>query len=171
MPQDDKPQPAASVPQPPLQERLSRAIEDDASRRPFSVKLKVRGGLPSRKYEFDFSASGDGAASCRFDDQLRKRAGASATARSTLSDKEFITLLRKVQPALDAPVETPSFLPDTVIGILEISDGTTTRRIYFAADPEQARTQGKVPPRAVLEAVDAVYAAGAALSGTRNIKP
>ena len=171
MAKNDKPQPSASVPQPSLNERVSRALEDEGSRRPLAVKLKVGGGLPSRRYAFDFAASGDGAATCRVEDQLRKRAGASGTARSTLSDKEFVSLLKKVQPALDSPVETPAFLPDTVIGILEISDGTATRRIYFAADPEQARTQGKVPPREVLEAADAVYAAGASLLGTRNIKP
>jgi hypothetical protein len=171
MVQNEKPQPSANVPQPSLKERVSRGIDDETGRRSLQVKLKVRGGLPSQKYAFDFAAGGDGAATCQVEDQLRKRAGASGTKRSTLSDKEFVSLLKKVQPALDSPVEPPSFLPDTVIGILEISDGTATRRIYFAADPEQARTQGKVPPREVLEAADAVYAAGASLLGARNIKP
>jgi hypothetical protein len=171
MAQNEKPQPSANVPQPSLKERVSRGIDDETGRRSLQVKLKVRGGLPSQKYAFDFAAGGDGAATCQVEDQLRKRAGASGTKRSTLSDKEFVSLLKKVQPALDSPVEPPSFLPDTVIGILEISDGSATRRIYFAADPEQARTQGKVPPREVLEAADAVYAAGASLLGTRNIKP
>ena len=171
MAQNEKPQPSASVPQPSLKERVSRGIEDEGGRRSLQVRLKVRGGLPSQHYAFDFAAGGDGAATCQVEDQLRKRAGASGTKRSTLSDKEFVSLLKKVQPALDSPVEPPSFLPDTVIGILEISDGAASRRIYFAADPEQARTQGKVPPREVLEAADAVYAAGASLLGTRNIKP
>ena len=172
MAQDDKPQPSASAPQPSLKERVSRAHrgrrrppvalgEAEGARRPAVEAIRVR--LRRR------AATAPPPAASRT--SSGNAAGASGTGRSTLSDKEFVSLLKKVQPALDAPVETPSFLPDTLIGILEISDGTAARRIYFAADPEQARTQGKVPPREVLEAVDAVYAVGASLSGTRNIKP
>ena len=166
----DKPQPSGE-PQISLSERLARALKDEASRRLLSVRMTVRGGLPSQKYSFEFAASGDGAAICRFEDQLRKRKGAEVTARTSLGDKEFVQLLKKLQPALERPTEVPSFLPDTVVGILEISDGTVVRRIYFAADPEQAKTQGKVPPREVLRAAEAVYAAGARLSGSRNVKP
>jgi hypothetical protein len=171
MAQDSKPQPLATPPRASLSERVSRALGDEAVRRSFSVKMTVRGGMPSKKYSFDFAASGDGAASCRFEDQLRKLAEGRGTARTTLSDKEFIGLLKALQPALERPDEPSSFLPDTVIGVLEISDGTLVRRIYFAADPEQARTGGKVPPREVAQAVEAVYATGASLSGSRNVKP
>ena len=168
---EDKPRPAASPPQPPLSERLAAAIEDPSLRQPLSIRMTVRGGLPAKKYSFEFAASGDGAAVCRFEDRLKNREGESATANSRMTDKAFVALLTNLQPALTRPVEPPSFLPDTVIGILEISDGTSVRRIYFAADPEQARTQGKVPPPEVQQAVDAVYAAGASLTGVRNIKP
>lgn len=171
MAQPDKPQPTAAPPPQSLNERVARALDDLASRRTLSIKMKVRGGLSSKKYAFDFAASGDGAATIRFEDQLRQRTGESGAKGTTFGDREFVRLLEKVRPALEVALEPPSFLPDTVIGILEVSDGTTTRRIYFAADPEQARTQGKVPPREVLEAVEAVYAAGASLSGSRNIKP
>lgn len=167
----DKPQPSGAQPQISLNERLSRALADETIRRSLSVKMTVRGGLPSKKYSFEFAASGDGAATCRFEDQLRQRSGESGKARTALSDKEFVALLKKLQPALERPTEPPSFLPDTLVGILEISDGSVVRRIYFAADPEQAKTQGKVPPREVLQAVEAVYAVGASLSGSRNVKP
>jgi hypothetical protein len=171
MAQDQKPQPAATPPGPSLADRISNALEDVNVRRRVSVKLTVKGGLPSKKYSFEFSASGDGSASCRFEDQLKSRKADSSTQKTAYGDKEFVALLRKVQPALARPVERPSFLPDTLVGILEVSDGSSVRRIYFAADSEQAKTQNQIPPPEVQQAVDAVYAAGATLSGARSMKP
>jgi hypothetical protein len=171
MAQEEKPQPSAAPSQVLLAERVARAIDDEESRRSLSVKMTVRGGLPSQRYTFEFAAAGDGTASCRVDDQMRKRSSDSRTAQSTLGNREFVNLLKRLRPVLERPIEPPRFLPDTVVGILEVSDGTAVRRIYFAADPEQARTQGKVPPPEVRQAVDAVYAAGASLTGQRNVKP
>ena len=171
MAQENKTQPSATPPQASLLDRISLAIDDEQSRRRLSVKMTVRGGLPSQRYAFEFAATGDGAATCRVDDQLRTQKADSRDARTTIAGKDFVELLKKLRPALERPTEAPSFLPDTVVGILEVSDGNAVRRIYFAADPEQARTQGRVPPREVQQAVDAVYAAGALLTGMRNIKP
>jgi len=171
MAQENKPQPSASLPQTSLLDRIAVAIDDEQSRRRVSVKMTVRGGLPSQRYTFEFTATGDGTATCRVDDQLRKRKSDSSAARATLGQKDFVDLLKKIRPALERPAEQPLFLPDTVVGILEVSDGTAVRRIYFAADPDQAQTQGKVPPREVGQAIDAVYAAGAQLAGMRDVKP
>ena len=140
--------------------------QDETSRRSLSVKMTVRGGLPSQKYSFEFAASGDGAAICRFEDQLRKRKRRWKWQLTALSDKEFVAASEEAPAGSQASHRAvPSFLPDTLVGILEISDGSVVRRIYFAADPEQAKTQGKVPPREVLQAVEAVYAAGASAIG------
>lgn len=171
MAQENKPQPSASPTQTSLHDRIGTAIDDDQSRRRISVKMTVRGGRPSQRYTFDFTATGEGAASCRVDDQLRKRKSESSAARATLAQKDFVDLLKKIRPALERPTEQPLFLPDTVVGILEVSDGTAVRQIYFAADPDQAQTQNKVPPREVRQAVEAVYAAGAQLAGMRDVKP
>jgi hypothetical protein len=171
MAQEEKPQPSATPPQAPLVDRIAHAIENEESRRQVSVKMTVRGGLPSQRYTFEFAATGDGAATCRVDDRLRKRAADPGKAQTTLAAKDFVDLLKKLRPALERPTEPPSFLPDTVIGILEVSDGTAVRRIYFAADPEQAKTQGKEPPREVRQVVEAIYAAGARLTGGRDVKP
>lgn len=171
MAQDEKRQPTSTPAQTTLRERIATAIADAASRRPMVVRMTVRGGLPSQRYRFEFEAKGDGSATCRVDDEIKRRPAAEARVRRTLEDREFVALLRRVEPALARPRETPAFLPDTLVGILEVSDGSTVERLYFAADPEQARLQNKVPPREVQQAIDAVYAAGASLTGVRNIKP
>ena len=91
--------------------------------------------------------------------------------RTNLATKDLVALLRKLERVVSLPQEQPLFLPDTVVGILEISDGTGLRRFYFAADPEQAKTQGKIPPSELLQVVNTIYAMGARLTGSRQVKP
>ena len=69
------------------------------------------------------------------------------------------------------PPEQPRFLPDTLVGKLEISDGNSRQRWYFAADPDQASVQQMQTPPAVAKAADAIYAAGGRLMGMRSVKP
>lgn len=165
-----KKQPPTAVPeQDSLREKLALSIKDEDVRRHFAIKMNVRGGMMSQRYSFDFSAAGDGTAKCRFESALTRRKGESR--KKGLAAGDLVALLRKLERAVQLPREQPRFLPDTVVGILEVSHGTSLRRFYFAADPEQAKTQGKVPPRELLQAVDAVYAAGAKLTGKRRVKP
>ncbi len=152
-----------------LSNNLSLAMKDEGIRKAFSVKMKIRGGIPSQGYSFDFSAAGDGTAECKFECYLSGRKGESE--KKNLATKDFAALLRKFEPVVALPQEQALFLPDTVVGILEISDGTSVRRFYFAADPEQAKTQGKIPPSELLQVVNAIYAMGAKLTGSRQVKP
>ena len=169
MPQNKKQPPSIAPEQHSLSENLALAIKDEGVRRGFSAKMNVRGGIPSQGYSFDFSAAGDGTAECRFECNLSGRKGQSQ--KTKLAPKDMVALLRTLERAVRLPQEPPLFLPDTVVGILEVSDGTTLRRFYFAADPEQAKTQGKIPPPELLQAVDAIYAIGARLTRNRRVKP
>jgi hypothetical protein len=169
MKQNKKQPPSIAPEQHSLSENLALAIKDEGVRRGFSVKMKVRGGIPSQGYSFDFSAAGDGTAECRFECHLSGRKGESQ--KTNLAPKDMVALLRTLERVVKLPQEQPLFLPDTVVGILEVFDGTSLRRFYFAADPEQAKTQGKIPPPELLQAVDAIYAIGAKLTGNRRVKP
>jgi hypothetical protein len=152
-----------------LSRNLALALKDEGIRRTFSVNMRVRGGIPSQGYSFDFSAVGDGTAECKFECSPSGRKGESK--KTNLATKDVVALLRKLERVVSLPQEQPLFLPDTVVGILEISDGITLRRFYFAADPEQAKTQGKIPPSELLQVVNAIYAMGARLTGSRQVKP
>jgi hypothetical protein len=166
MAQYEKQQPSLTPGPRSLDENLTLALKDESIRRKFSVRMIVRGGIPSQAYSFDFSLDGDGAAQCRLE-----RPGAAESGATQLAARDLVVLLRRLERAVRLPEEPPSFWPDTVVGILEISDGTTVRRLYFAADPEQARTQGKTPAPALLEAVNAIYLIGAKLMKSRSVKP
>lgn len=169
MAQDEKNQPSIAPGAPSLSESLERAMKDGTIRPAFRVKMTVRGGVASQSYSLDFLAAGDGTAQCGFEDRRSGRKG--ETRKASLSDEEFVSLLGSLRGAVRLPEEQPRFLPDTVVGILEVWYGNTVRRLYFAADPEQAKTQGRTPPPEVLRAVKAVYDACARLTGNRSVRP
>jgi hypothetical protein len=173
---NEKSQPTIALAPPPISERLALALKDETLRRSFSIRLRIAGGVRSQQYSFEFVATGEGRAECRFACAASGRAGDSteagtAKARPTLSPQEFLSLLRKVEAVARQPRAQPRFPPDTLVGILEISDGREVHRVYFAADPDQAETLGLTPPAELLAAVNAIYALGAKLTGQRSVKP
>lgn len=166
---DVKKEPQIAPDAPSLDDSLRLWLETDDLRRRVTIRLRVRGGMPSQHYLFEFEASGDGTMRSRLECRVSGRTG--ETTSATISQQGFAALLRQVVAALGMAQEQPRFLPDTVIGVLEVSDGVTTRRIYFAADPEQAKTQGLTLPAELRRAVDAIYALGAKQLRMRSVKP
>ena len=158
--------------EPSIQESLAKAIAAKGDeKKDISVSLKIAGGLPSEAYHLEFRASGE-AVQCEFECEMSGRKGTSTQAK-TLKSGEVTTLLKNVLESglLSIPQELPKFLPDTLVGILEISDGVSVYRTYFAADPEQAKTQNK-PLRPELEkAVNEIYRMAAKATGVRSVKP
>ncbi len=161
--------PSADLPR--LRANFKKALADETVRKRFSVSLHVAGGLKQQAYQFNLEASGKGHVRCDTRCDLTKRTG--RTGKRSFSDKDFTDLLKQIQisKVLSMTPETPQFLPDTVVGRLEISDGEVTHRFYFAADEEQAKTQGKVPPKALRDATDAIYKIGARLMRKSTVKP
>jgi hypothetical protein len=154
-----------------LEQRLERAARDEVDRE-LRVYLVVAGGAPSQRYRFHFAADGGGRLRCELDCELSERRGkASRQGRQ----KEFADLVRAIVASgvLKVAPEEPRFLPDTVVGTLELSDGRSSLRWDFAADPEQAKTQDAVPPPALARAADEVYSLGARLMDKRTpaVKP
>ncbi len=161
--------PTADLPR--LRANLKEALTDEVVRKRLSVTLHIAGGLRQQAYQFDFAASGKGRVRCDLRCNLTKRTGRAG--RRTISNSEFTELLKRIQKSkvLSLAAATPEFLPDTVVGRLEISDGEVTHRWYFAADEEQAKTQGKLPPKALRDAIDAIYGIGALLLKKSSVRP
>ena len=72
---------------------------------------------------------------------------------------------------LSTKTEPPRFLPDTLVGIIEVSSGETAHRVYYAADPDQAAVQGLSTPAAVLEAAEALYKAAEKILEIKDVRP
>jgi hypothetical protein len=155
-----------------LEQKLERAARHDVDR-DLRVSLLVAGGAPSQRYRFHFDADGSGRVRSDFSSELHGRSGKAS--KRTLTRNEFAEVLRAIVTSgvLELTVDQPRFLPDTVVGTLELSDGRSSFRWDFAADPEQALTQGKVPPPALERAVDEIYSLGGKLMGKPkpSVKP
>jgi hypothetical protein len=136
------------------------------------ISLIVAGGAPSQRYRFAFRGAGAGDAESDLECQPSKRRGTSKQTAKP-DPAQFADLVRAILASglLEVPQQQPRFLPDTVVGKLEISDGSSRRRWYFAADPDQASVQQLQTPPAVAKAADAIYAAGGRLMGKRSVKP
>jgi hypothetical protein len=152
-----------------LRSALERAADGKADRR-FKISLRVAGGAPSQRYRFEFVARGTGTASSEVSCEVTDQHGKSD---ERLDPAELADLARKVLASgiLDTPAEPPRFLPDTLVGILDITNGKTSFRRYFAADADQAQVQAAAPPAGVDEAADAIFSLGAKRVGRRSIKP
>lgn len=154
-----------------LVEAVQAALFESDAGKSLYVKLRVSGGVASQAYLFDFEATGRGEAHCEMHCNLTGRKGRSK--RTRLEKKAFAALLKKIYDSsvLDAPQERRQFLPDTLVGRLEVSDGENEYVTYFAADVEQARVQDCLPSEPLQRAVDAIYAAGSKLVDLRSVKP
>jgi len=154
-----------------LRKNLDKGLKDAEIRNKLSVELHIGGGMPAQGYRFLFRASGGGAVHSEI------RCGLSGRERQTkeafLNRKDWMKLLQTVLTSgvLDMPAEAPCFLPDTIVGYLEISDGKSKHRLYFAADEEQAKVQNKVPPPELLRVVGAIYELGNQLLDMPSVKP
>jgi hypothetical protein len=167
---DDKGQPVSLEPDDPIRVVLARAAAGDVDEN-LKIVLRVSGGMPAQSYRFDYRVGGDLTARVSLDDERSNRRR--AVDGASVERNEVAELARELVASgvLDVPADPPRFLPDTVVGVLEISYGKATFRVYFAADPEQASVQ-EVPPRPELHrAAEAIYVAAGALMDERSPGP
>ena len=155
-------------------EQLTTALTAAASNeidQDLSISLRVFGGLPGRHYRLNFRTRGRELDDASLDCEMTDRH--SAVAHVEIDDAIMSTLSRRLLATgvLDTISESPTFLPDTLVGILTIELGDTVRRIYFAADPDQAAVQGKTPPKAVIDAAEALYAAAGRVLDIGDVRP
>lgn len=162
-----KREPQSLDPDEKIRAALARAAEGTVDPG-LSISFRVAGGPPASRYRLEYRTSGTRLASGSLECGLRDRHGAAPP-----HEVDVPSLARRLLESgvMDIPAEPPGFLPDTIVGTIEITAGDHRRRIYFAADPDQASVQTKTPPPAVLRAADALYsAAGSALS-REDVRP
>lgn len=153
-----------------LKAALNRAARGDFDD-DLSISLRISGGAPQQRYRFAFEASGTRVETCELDCEISGRHGSSEG--SDIDAKTLSALGRSLARSgwLDTGAEPPRFLPDTLVGILEVTSGDTTHRTYFAADPDQAAVQDATPPDAVRKAAEAVFRAAGSILDVDNVRP
>jgi hypothetical protein len=154
-----------------LASQLALALDDPAARAPIRVGLHVEGGVANERYDFHFEASGTGGVSSALSCRMTGRSP--EPKHGTLSAKELTELLRKVdvKALAEAARRAPRFPPDSLVGRLEVGNETQRVTVLFMADPEQARSAGYEPPRAVRELTAAIYDMGAKQLREKTVAP
>ncbi|MBT8363214.1 MAG: hypothetical protein KJP23_00815 [Deltaproteobacteria bacterium] len=157
-------------PSPPLSRLIRQSLKDDELRRQVKISLHVSGGQPSQRYQYRFEAAGDGSGESYLECRLTDR---KTGKKFSMESDRFGTLLTKIHQSgvLEMPQEQPQFLPDTVVGCLEVRILETSYRTYFAADEDQAKVQNKSTTPALKRVVEAIYKEGSRLLKQRSVKP
>ena len=154
-----------------LYQSLKRGLADVEARGKLAISLHISGGLPSQSYHFDFRIAGNEVTNCELDCTLTGRKGNLESI--VIEQDDYALLLRALleRQVLEIPQETPRFLPDTVVGYLEVMDGESSQRIYFAADENQASVQDKLPSPELLATIEPIYLIAGKLLDMESVKP
>ena len=149
---------------------LELAAEDIEASKDIRIELRISGGIPSQSYHLIFVASGSGELKCSFNDQLYERQKSSE--QKHFDPKMFGSLLRKIQNSgvLEIEPDLPRFLPDTVVGVLQVSDGVSIQKYFFPADKDQAAVQDVVVPAELEKALDVIYSECGRVLGIGKLK-
>ena len=158
-------------PELPMPELLRRSIDDVELRRGLRVSLAIDGGLTGEKYQFELRVSGEGKAEIQMVCGLTHRAVSPCVYKlNPVLQRELLQELLESQ-VLSERHEPPGFPPDSLVGRLELAYERAVFRVFFMADPEQARTAGRLPNAALVRAVEAMFALGALMVGRDNLRP
>ena len=168
-----------------LAEGLRRAVADPKAHAGAYVKLTASGGVHGEHYDFEYRIDAAGRASGRLHDEMKgvrvtdadvasRKATKSANAANAANPKRFAEIVKAIDVDALMRSDTPTggFVPDSVVGRLEVSDGEQTATFLFQADNAPA-TDAKAVAVAVAvaleplsRAADAVWRAAAAHLGT-----
>jgi hypothetical protein len=153
-----------------LKQLTRQSLKDDKLKKQVKIRLNVSGGQADQHFRYRFEVAGDGSGETYLEDRLKDR---KAGKKFLIKPDRFDVLLKKIHQSgvLEIPQEKPQFLPDTVVGCLEVQIGEVSYQTYFAADEDQAKVQNKIPPPALKRAVETIYKEGSRLLKQRSIKP
>ena len=154
-----------------LRTALMRAAEGDFDK-DLTISLRVAGGAPEQRYRFDFKSRGGRVERCTLGCEISQRHGALEEPEE-VDAKTMASLSRTIlgSELLGVDEKPPRFLPDTLVGILEVTVGGVTHRTYFAADPDQASVQDLAPPDAVIKTAEMIYQVAEKALGIDNVRP
>ena len=163
-----------------LAEGLRRAVADPKRHAGAYVKLTASGGVHGEHYDFEYRIDVAGRASGRLHDEMKgvrmtdadvaSRKGAKSV--NAAAPKRFADIVKAidVDALMRSDATTGGFVPDSVIGRLEVSDGEQTATFQFQAHDAQATGAKGVAAEPLGRAADAVWHAAAAHFGT-EVKP
>ena len=157
-------------------EGLRRVVADPKRHPNAYVKLSASGGVHGEAYDFEYRIDAAGRASGRLRDELKgvtlpdAAAARGARKASKADPARFVALVKSIdiEALMRSDVPSGGFVPDSVVGRLEISDGEQTVTFLFPADEQLAQRANVANP--LRKAVDALFGAAAAHLGA-EVRP
>ena len=143
--------------------------EDKKQDQDIRVYLTVSGGLPAKAYHFSFAIEKNGQLHCRYN--VKGQHKLETTTKAEPNDIIELTQLLAKTRVFDFQQPPPRFVPDTVVGKLEIYVGDLYHVQYFAADEKQA-AHNQMPTHTELHKVlNWIYNRASQLLKKKNLKP
>lgn len=149
-------------------EGMREAIADPRRRPRAYIRLSAHGGVRGEAYDFEYVIDALGHTTSRLTDELSGEQHVSRDDPSRPGDPGRFALLAEavdLVSLMQVEQQTGGFVPDSVVGRLEVSDGEQSVSFLFpAGDSLAARAQADIPDR-LRHAVEVVYQAAEASFG------
>lgn len=135
------------------------------------ISLDIEGGSAADRYELHFATTASGEVESGLKDRLRRL---DLAPRAGQAEAEEITEVLKnidIAQMIALRGQLPPIPPDSLVGILRISDGREEVAIPFMADEGQAETAGFELPEELRRAIDRIYEIAARHLDVETVKP
>jgi hypothetical protein len=127
------------------------AGEGDPSR--VDLEVRLSGGAPSERYEFDAKITGSGKVTGRMRDELAGQDQPFARELDAAGRRDLLSRLSQTD-LLDGPRLQPPFPPDTVVGQIRARvDGRIVDEWYVLLDPAQVADTAAGEPQPAQQAL------------------
>jgi hypothetical protein len=155
-------------------EGLRRVAADPKGHPNAYLRISASGGVHGEAYDFEYRIDAAGRASGRLRDELKgvslPDAARSAKKAAKADPARFVALVESldIEALMRSDVPSGGFVPDSVVGRLEISDGEQTATFLFPASDQPAQRAYMADP--LRKAADALFDAAAAHLGA-EVRP
>jgi len=154
-----------------LATKVGPANETPSDPTEIQITLDIEGGSAAERYELHLAITGSGDVQSGLKDHLRQLDLAPRVGQAEAQEISDVLKNIDVAQMIAFRSELPPIPPDSVVGILHISDGREEVAIPFMADEGQAETAGFELPEELRRAIDGIYEIAARQLDIETVKP
>lgn len=135
------------------------------------VRLDVEGGSGADRYELHLVGTGSGDVQLEVKDRLRQIEFSPRVGQARAEEVADVLKCIDIAQIIEFSGRIPPIPPDSVVGILRITDGKEEVSLPFMADEGQAENAGFELPEELREAIDAIFEISARQLDVESVRP